>query len=152
MARQRAALPPARDDRGGRADGVLCRAFLEYLPDEDIPRVLDRQFWRRPRLVAAAVALDPAPAAFPDRSHLPVTRRAMRMVAGPVRMGEPAAPDRTLAPLAAWYVMARPAAVRLGRPGGRPLRKPPLVWVLAYDKPGHTTQSVGLAEALGWPL
>ncbi|MGH6927379.1 MAG: mitochondrial fission ELM1 family protein, partial [Dongiaceae bacterium] len=35
--------------------------------------------------------------------------------------------------------------------GGRPLRKPPVVWVLAYDKPGHTTQSVGLAEALGWP-
>jgi len=26
-----------------------------------------------------------------------------------------------------------------------------VVWVLAYDKPGHTTQSVGLAAALGWP-
>jgi mitochondrial fission protein ELM1 len=27
----------------------------------------------------------------------------------------------------------------------------PLVWVLADDKLGHTTQSVGLAEAVGWP-
>src|SRR5262249_33495270 len=36
VACQRAALPPTREDRGGRADGVLCRGFLEYLPDEDI--------------------------------------------------------------------------------------------------------------------
>ena len=28
---------------------------------------------------------------------------------------------------------------------------PPTVWVLEDDKLGHTTQSVGLAEALGWP-
>ena len=34
---------------------------------------------------------------------------------------------------------------RLGRSA------PPTVWVLADDKLGHTTQSVGLAEALGWP-
>lgn len=27
----------------------------------------------------------------------------------------------------------------------------PVVWVLADDKLGHTTQSVGLAEAVGWP-
>ena len=30
-------------------------------------------------------------------------------------------------------------------------RDPPLVWVLTDEKLGHTTQSVGLAEALGWP-
>lgn len=27
----------------------------------------------------------------------------------------------------------------------------PAVWVLADDKLGHTTQSIGLAEAVGWP-
>lgn len=27
----------------------------------------------------------------------------------------------------------------------------PLVWLLLDDRPGHTTQAVGLAEALGWP-
>ena len=35
---------------------------------------------------------------------------------------------------------------------GKPcLSKPPTVWVLTSNKPGHTTQSVGLAQALGWP-
>jgi hypothetical protein len=27
----------------------------------------------------------------------------------------------------------------------------PLVWVLTDDRPGNTTQSIGLARALGWP-
>jgi mitochondrial fission protein ELM1 len=55
-----------------------------------------------------------------------------------------------------WHLTLRGVG-RFGRPavevhqGGRPLRQPPVVWVLAYDKPGHTTQSVGLADALGWP-
>ena len=37
------------------------------------------------------------------------------------------------------------------RLGGRCLGGPPVVWVLSDDKPGHTTQSIALAEALGWP-
>ncbi len=28
---------------------------------------------------------------------------------------------------------------------------PSSVWVLTADKPGHTTQAIGLADALGWP-
>jgi mitochondrial fission protein ELM1 len=44
------------------------------------------------------------------------------------------------------------AAVPPVRAGGRDaLVGEPLVWVLADDKLGHTTQSVGLAEAVGWP-
>lgn len=34
---------------------------------------------------------------------------------------------------------------------GRRNRSAPVVWVLEDDKLGHTTQSIGLAEALGWP-
>jgi len=37
------------------------------------------------------------------------------------------------------------------RDGGCQLGPPPCVWVLTDYKPGHTTQSLGLAEALGWP-
>ena len=38
------------------------------------------------------------------------------------------------------------------REGGKRLQQdPPRVWILADPKPGHTTQSVGLAETLGWP-
>lgn len=32
------------------------------------------------------------------------------------------------------------------------LKDPPVVWVLADDRPGNTTQSLGLARALGWPF
>jgi mitochondrial fission protein ELM1 len=32
-----------------------------------------------------------------------------------------------------------------------PIKAPPVVWVLADDRPGNTTQSTGLARALGWP-
>ena len=35
--------------------------------------------------------------------------------------------------------------------GGYHLGGSPSVWVLTSNKPGHTTQAVGLAEALGWP-
>ena len=35
--------------------------------------------------------------------------------------------------------------------GPRRQAEPPSVWVLADDRPGNTTQSVGLAEGLGWP-
>jgi len=35
--------------------------------------------------------------------------------------------------------------------GPKPDGSPPTVWVLTDDRGGNTTQSVGLAEALGWP-
>ncbi len=44
-----------------------------------------------------------------------------------------------------------PAEVRIRDTGRRLESGPPAVWVLADDKLGHTTQSIGLAEALGWP-
>jgi hypothetical protein len=147
---QRSHLPPGRDDRGGRADGVLCRAFLEYLPDEDIPWVLDRLFADARGFVAAAVALDPAPARFADGKHLPVTRRTREWWVDHFETASQRYPAvRWHLSLHGTSLFGRPA-VRVYQ-GGRPLRKPPVIWVLAYDKPGHTTQSVGLAEALGWP-
>jgi len=150
IACQRSHLPLDRDDRGGRVDGVLIRAFLEYLPDEDIPWVLDKLFGDARGFVAAAVALDPSAATFADGTRLPVTRRTREWWLDHFE----AASQRH--PAVRWHLSLHGASL-LGRPavrlhqGGRPLRKPPVVWVLAYDKPGHTTQSVGLAEALGWP-
>lgn len=41
--------------------------------------------------------------------------------------------------------------VELRSGGPRPDGSPPSVWVLTDDRGGNTTQSVGLAEALGWP-
>jgi mitochondrial fission protein ELM1 len=33
-----------------------------------------------------------------------------------------------------------------------PTREPPLIWVIGDDRPGDTTQSIGLAQALGYPF
>ena len=35
--------------------------------------------------------------------------------------------------------------------GPRTGAEPPSLWVLADDRPGNSTQSIGLADALGWP-
>jgi len=57
--------------------------------------------------------------------------------------------------LASDPVAPRPEPVEepRGLPGGprRQAAAPGPVWVLADDKLGHTTQSLGLADALGWP-
>jgi hypothetical protein len=44
-----------------------------------------------------------------------------------------------------------PAAPPAAASRRRPEPAPAAVWVLADDKLGHTTQSLGLADALGWP-
>jgi mitochondrial fission protein ELM1 len=55
------------------------------------------------------------------------------------------------APKRRWSLTLRGRGVTEVREGGAWLRaEPPRVWVLADDRPGNTTQSRGLADALGW--
>jgi len=42
--------------------------------------------------------------------------------------------------------------IGLSHPSQSDARAVPSVWVLTDGKPGHTTQSLGLAEELGWPF
>ena len=52
-----------------------------------------------------------------------------------------------------WFGLERAAdraAYRMSAACPEP-NAPPSVWVLTADKPGHTTQALGLANALGWP-
>jgi len=48
-------------------------------------------------------------------------------------------------------VATRGAVLARQEPRSDAARHPPRVWVLADDRPGNTTQSIGLAETLGWP-
>ncbi len=150
VARQRSTLPPAPDDRPGHADGILCRQFLEYLPEDDVPWVLDRLFAAASGFVLAEVPQGPETIAIADGTRLAAPRRPRDWW----RQQFETAGARH--PAVRWHLTLRGIG-RLGRPlvevhqGGSPLRQPPLVWVLGSDKPGHTTQSIGLAEALGWP-
>ena len=122
---------------------VVCRRDLELLPREDVAWVIDALFER------AAVAL-----------HLEVsTTDAL------VHDGEDGARSEgwwsdivsesaARHPGVRWSLVAGaapPARVRVRRGGPRAGGQPPRVWILADHKLGHTTQSVGLAAALGFP-
>ena len=150
VACQRSSLPPSRDDRYGRVDGILCRQFLEYLPDDDVPWVVDKLFADARGFVLAEVPLRAPPATLADGALLRALHRPSEWWADQFESAGARHLD------VRWHLMLRDAD-RFGRPqvealqGGRPLRHPPVVWVMAYEKPGHTTQSVGLAQALGWP-
>jgi hypothetical protein len=145
---QQAMLPATPDSGTDLFDGVLCAGFLEFLPSEDVPWILDRLFGAVQHLVLAEVPLQRSETALGGRleGHARPRRWWLEhFEAASVRH-----------PHVCWQLTLR-RRDRFGREyaeccaGGRVVHVPPTVWVLAYEKPGHNTQSVGLAEALGWP-
>jgi mitochondrial fission protein ELM1 len=133
-----------------RADGVVCAARLDELPVEDLPWVIEGLFRRAERFVFAAVRCDPRP-----------RKRFAHPPFGTIH--QPAWWEWMFESVAAQYpnvhwqiAVSRSAAfetraVEFVRGGPFPGRTLPRVWVLADHKPGHTTQSDGLAEELDWP-
>lgn len=139
---------------GVRYDGVVCRVRLDQLPADDLPRVIDALFERARGFVLAAVRCD-----------------------RPARRRHAHSPQGTVHQPAWWEWLFRTAAAR--HPGihwrlvhargrapldgersellqggifpGAARGAVPRVWVIADHKPGHTTQSEGLADELGWP-
>jgi uncharacterized protein len=116
-----------------RERGLDARAPLEEVPDEDLPWLIDGRF-------AAAAGTETVGVAVrcgPGRSQAWWQERVERIAAA--------------WPGVSWRLELKrgrgPAQVRLGGP--RRDARPPRVWVLADDRPGNTTQSIGLAEALG---
>jgi mitochondrial fission protein ELM1 len=148
IAYEQATLPATPDSGRDLFDGVLCMDFLEFLPGEDVPWILDRLFRDVRHLVLAEVSL----------------RRNETALGG--RLDGHARPRRwwlehfeaasARHPHVCWQLTLRDRG-RFGREyverhlGGRVVHVPPTVWVLTYEKPGHNTQSSGLAEAVGWP-
>ncbi|MGD8957715.1 MAG: ELM1/GtrOC1 family putative glycosyltransferase, partial [Chromatiaceae bacterium] len=136
-----------RDAPPREASGILCSRLLEYLPDEDVPWMLDEMFGVAGRFL-----------------YLVVDDQGDTMDAGPTRRRRSEAWWLALIEGAArrrpgvhWRMALRER--RLGgrlawthRGGGRCLDAPPRVWILDDDKVGHVIQSRALAEALGWPV
>lgn len=130
------------------ADGVLALSGLAEVPEQDAAWVVDELFRHAERFVFAAVP-GRGPRR-PRRRHPPVGT-----VGTPdwwVTLFEQAAVRR---PELHWEIAVEPDPELGGRStgfrtGGRFLGRPG-VWVLTDSKPGHSTQSVGLAEKLGWP-
>ncbi|NIR28099.1 MAG: hypothetical protein GWN84_01935 [Gammaproteobacteria bacterium] len=130
-------------------DAVVCWGGVERLPSEDLPWIVDGLFARARRFV-----------------HVAVDQGAECVLADGRGLHAPSCPA------ARWYDCFHAASRRYPhvywrlalrhrsrgrrrhwevRQGGYLPGATPRVWVLAHHKTGHTTQSVGLAEALGWP-
>jgi len=135
---------------GGEYDGVVCTDTLEHVCDDDVFWLLDDLFRRARGFVHVTVRQETAGSLL---SQFGRQRRSSRAPAW-------------------WYDRFREAGQRYPevhwkldltvtsksgvsqsyqREGGRRNDGPPRVWVLLDHKPGHTTQSLGLVKALGWP-
>jgi len=139
------------EDACERSDGVACLAGLEAVPTDDVPWVVAEIFRRADAFVFAALRQARAP-----------RRRLLHPPAGTERTpgwwAQHFAAAAARHPDLHWQLLLGPGPrLEAGRcevrQGGRfPGDALPRVWVLQDSKPGHSTQSVGLAEELGWPF
>jgi mitochondrial fission protein ELM1 len=131
-------------------DGVICTAGLEQLPSDDIPWVLDELFRHVSRFVFVAVRHPPGQQRGGERRPLGTVWQAEWWAT----LLHNAAQRR---PGVHWQLAVAQGAKFDGCPveyhqGGCFLGSAdPVVWVLEDHKPGHSTQSIGLVEELGWP-
>lgn len=118
---------PARDPAPVRD----CVGSLAGAPQEDVPWLLDDLLCGA-RRVRATLPWDGRPAS--------AARWQSRFeVAGRLR------------PETRWELELLAPEGRVQRHCGGPGTEAPRVWVLVDDRPGNRTQSIGLADALGWP-
>jgi len=131
-------------------DAVVCSGALEYLPNEDIPWLIEALFRRARWCVVLSVNTNPEPIPLAGGAKLRVQPRSASWWLAQMDAAGGRYPD------VRWKLVARddgrarrPLLVREG--GRRANVDLPTVWVLKDHKAGHTTQSVGLAEAIGFP-
>lgn len=129
------------------ASGILCSRLLEYLPDEDVPWLLDEMFSSAGKFFFLVVddlgrTAETGPA---RRTRHPAWWLAL--LEGAARR-QPGIHWRMA--LRTRHMTGRLSWTHHG--GGRCLNPSPKVWILDDDKAGHNIQSRALAEALGWPF
>ncbi len=150
VARYALAFSPVTEQPSGRFDGVVCTEVLEYLPDEDVPWVIDELFRHAGRFVYATVTIYSRTQVLADGTSL--QNRPCNQSWWVAHFEAASARH----PAIHWKLVLQ-SRTALGqkivhaREGGRRLNGPPTAWMLTDDHPGNTTQSMGLVKALGWP-
>jgi mitochondrial fission protein ELM1 len=130
-------------------DAVVCIDQLDFLPVADVPWVVGKLFSRARQCVYASVSAQPRSRTLSDNSVLP------HHAADESWWSWIFAQAAARYPHVRWRLAVKTTsrgreATRI-RAGGCHGECPPTIWVLADDKAGHTAQSRGLAQALGWP-
>lgn len=131
-------------------DAVLCRKALEYFPDEDLPWLIDKLFALSDRLLHVEVDDTASLKRLPDGSTLEIAPRRPARWLSCFELASRRHP-RVHYQLVLNTRDATGRRTQAMRVGGQLVGGAPRVWVLAHRKPGHTSQAVGLAEALAWP-
>jgi uncharacterized protein len=129
---------------------VVSTEVLDCLPDEDVPWVLDELFRSARRKVAVTVTTAPRTSTLGHGIHVSQAPRPESWWMAQLEAASCHHPEKH------WQLIVhtRNGWGRQGTrscEGGRHFNGNPTVWVLTDDHPGNTTQSLGLAKALGWP-
>jgi mitochondrial fission protein ELM1 len=133
------------DPAAHRTDAVICANALDFVPAEDLPWVLAEVFGSATSLVHLGIRPAGRSSGFRARPGDPV-RRTLSWWLGQI---EAVAARHPRVHWQAVYCRGEATEIRHG--GRRIGNEAPTVWVLTDDRPGNTSQSTGLAEALGWP-
>ena len=142
--------PPWEERAEQSFDALLARRALEYFPDEDLPWLVEKLFALSKRVLHVEVDDSATLKPLPDGSAVEIRPRSAARWFFCFEQASRAHPA------VHWRLVltGRDGAgrrIKETRIGGRLVRGAPRVWVLTHRKPGHNTQAVGLAEALGWP-
>lgn len=137
---------PARESH----DGVVLSADLSRWPKEDLPWILDELFAQAGRFVTGAIHV-------PEAATGRKASRRMAMAKAAEWWSWALGAAAAHHPEICWRFALAPSLdsdiddIEFCRGGAHPTGTLPTVWVLSDEKPGHTTQSRGLANSLGWP-
>ncbi len=132
-----------------RVDAVVCMEMLEYVPDEDVPWLLRELFSRARRLLYCEV--DETPSSPVSHSRVSRHRRTAawwQYEFELVARHFPSVRWRLCVPGNAAAHGSDPLLIE----GNECNEREAVVWVLANQKPGHTSQATALAEIIGWPF
>ena len=144
-------LEHAAAPHGGKEfDGVVCADWLDHV-EANLPGIIEDLFRSARMFVYASVAYDDLGVNGGSERNRRRTHKGFEWWETQFRVVAARYPDRywELAGIQrSWRQGLRVRWAHGGRFGG--VGKP-TVWVLTDDRPGNNSQSIGLAEALGWP-
>jgi uncharacterized protein len=129
---------------------VVSTEVLDGLSDEDVPWVLDELFRSARRRVTVTVTTAARRSVLDHAIHVSQRPRPESWWVAQLEAASCRHPEKN------WQLIVHTRnawgrQVTQEHEGGRRFISNPTVWVVTDDHPGNTTQSLGLAKALGWP-